>query len=85
MANAGSIRTLEKVSVVVVEMKKWMVLGATLVLFVAAMVFGETPTPCYEAYLMSGLNEQQMSFEEFREAYGESVCVRSDERASLAG
>ena len=44
-----------------------------------ASAFGETPTPCYEAYLASGLTEQQMSFEEFAEFYGDTLCASEHE------
>ncbi len=69
-----------------VGMRKWMALGATLaMLLAAAMGYGATTTPCYEAYLMSGLTEHQMSFEEFRGAYSDSVCVTGGHGAALAG
>jgi hypothetical protein len=59
-----------------VGVRKWMALGATLgMLLAAATGYGATTTPCYEAYLMSGLTEHQMSFEDFRESYSDSVCV----------
>jgi hypothetical protein len=61
-----------------VRMKRWMALGATVAMLLAAMAYGTDHTPCYEAYLMSGLNGQQMSFEEFREAYSDSVCSRGE-------
>jgi hypothetical protein len=57
------------------DARKWIVLGATLAIMLAgAMAFGEAPTPCQEAYLMSGLSEQQMSFEEFGELYSDTLC-----------
>ena len=69
-----------------VGMRKWMALGATLAMLLAAAAgYGTSTTPCYEAYLMSGVNEQQMSFGEFREAFSDSVCARSDDGATLAG
>jgi hypothetical protein len=58
------------------HVRKWVVLGATLVTMLAAsLVFGENPTPCQEAYRTSGLTPQQMGFEEFRDFYGDSVCA----------
>jgi hypothetical protein len=52
------------------------VLGVALALMLAAsLVFGEQPTPCREAYLASGLTEAQMSVEEFRESYGDTICA----------
>ncbi len=57
------------------EVRKWVVLGATLATMLAgAMAFGETPTPCQETYLMTGPSGHQMSFEEFREFYGDTLC-----------
>ncbi len=49
-------------------------LGAVLAT-AASLVFGEPPTPCYEAYRTSGLTQQQMSFEEFRDSYSDDVCA----------
>ncbi len=56
--------------------KKWAALGAVLATVSAAsLAFGEDPTPCYEAYRTSGLTQQQMSFEEFRDTYSDDVCA----------
>jgi hypothetical protein len=41
----------------------------------AGLVYGQEGDPCREAYLDSGLSVQQMSFDEFRSVYGETVCV----------
>jgi hypothetical protein len=41
----------------------------------AGLVFGQDSDPCYEAYLESGLTAQQMTFDEFRGVYGETVCA----------
>jgi hypothetical protein len=63
------------------EARKWVVLGATLVAITAGVTaFGETPTPCYEAYVTSGLTEQQMSFEEFGEFYSDTLCASEQEQ-----
>ena len=63
------------------EARKWVVLGAALATMLAgAMAFGEDPTPCYEAYRTSGLTEQQMSFEEFGEFYGDTLCASEQEQ-----
>ena len=63
------------------EARKWVVLGAALATMLAgAMTFGEDPTPCYEAYRTSGLTEQQMSFEEFGEFYGDTLCASEQEQ-----
>jgi hypothetical protein len=41
----------------------------------AGFLFGQDGDPCYEAYLNSGLSTQQMTYGEFRGAYGETVCA----------
>lgn len=41
----------------------------------ASLAFGEDPTPCYEAYRTSGLTQEQMDFEEFRDRYSDDVCA----------
>jgi hypothetical protein len=53
--------------------RQW-ALGLIVVAIVAASAAfgGATPTPCYEAYRMSGFNPQQMSFEEFRGLYDDT-------------
>jgi hypothetical protein len=65
-----------------VRAKKWAALGAVLATATAAsVVFGEAPTPCYEAYRTGGLTQQQMSYEEFRDSYSDDVCA-TGERAN---
>jgi hypothetical protein len=56
-------------------------LGLILVAILAtSAALGGTPTPCYEAYQMSGFNPQQMSFEEFRGLYNDtSFCALGGE------
>jgi len=60
-------------------------LGLILVAILATSLatsaaLGGTPTPCYEAYQMSGFNPQQMSFEEFRGLYNDtSFCAPGGE------
>jgi hypothetical protein len=44
-------------------------------LSVAGLVLGQDGNPCREAYLDSGLSAQQMTYHEFRGAYGETVCA----------
>ena len=56
--------------------RKWIAFGATLALMlVATVAFGGDGAPCYEAYLASGLSQQQLPFEEFQELYGDGVCA----------
>jgi hypothetical protein len=64
-----------------VRARKWAALGLILATMLAAIVvtsaaFGEKQTPCYQAYLMSGYNPQQTSFQEFRGLYSDtSLCA----------
>ena len=41
----------------------------------AGLVLGQDSDPCREAYLDSGLAVQQMTYHEFQDAFGETVCV----------
>ncbi len=60
------------------QARKWVALGATLaVMVVGAVTSGGDLTRCEQAYLASGLTEQQMGFEEFRELYSADVCATS--------
>jgi len=55
--------------------RKWTVLGAMVATMLAtSLAFGGVPPPCWEAYLQSGLSQQQMGFEEFRELYGDTCA-----------
>jgi hypothetical protein len=56
---------------------KWAALGLILAMVVVASgVFGgETPTACQQAYLVSGLPEQQMSFADFSRPYSDTFCA----------
>jgi hypothetical protein len=63
-------------SVEVMQARKWVALGATLaVMVIGAVTFGGEPTRCEQAYLASGLTEQQMSLEEFGALYGDAFCA----------
>jgi hypothetical protein len=65
---------------IAVKTRKQVVLAAMLVTMLgSALAFGEDRDPCYEAYRQSGLTHQQMSFEEFRELYGVTVCAPSSD------
>jgi hypothetical protein len=41
----------------------------------AGLLLGRGGDPCREAYLDSGLTAQQMTYDEFRGAYGETLCT----------
>jgi hypothetical protein len=59
------------------RLRKWTALVVVLMTILAAdVVFGEDYGPCYGAYLESGLTEQQMSFDQFREFYSDTLCAR---------
>jgi hypothetical protein len=59
-----------------IKTRKWVAWGSILATSIA---FGEDYGPCYEAYRTSGPTEQQMSFDEFRAFYSETICVRSED------
>ena len=42
----------------------------------SGVVFGQDPGACHEAYLQSGLTEQQLSFDHFRHLYSDTLCAR---------
>lgn len=44
-------------------------------LSVAGLVFGQDSDPCYQAYLGTCLTAQQMTYNEFQVAYGDTVCA----------
>jgi hypothetical protein len=65
--------------------RKWvapMVIVASVLLASAAM--GAENDPCYQAYLDSGLNAQQMSLDQFRLSYTDTLCKQGDEASLLA-
>ena len=65
-------------SIGTMQARKWMALGATLaVMVMGAVTSGGDLTRCEQAYLASGLSEQQMSFEEFSELFSDDVCATS--------
>jgi hypothetical protein len=41
----------------------------------AGLLLGQDGDPCREAYLDSGLSARQMTYDEFRGAYGEPLCA----------
>jgi hypothetical protein len=49
------------------------------------MIEPRDPTPCYEAYLTSGLSQQRMTFEEFRDLYSDDLCAMSGPSTEEAG
>jgi hypothetical protein len=68
------------VNLVTTKERKWTALRAMVATMLAATtVFGEVPTPCWEAYLASGFTRQQMGFDEFRELHSDSECAQGGE------
>ena len=60
------------------KMRKWAALVVVLIAILAANIaFGEDYGPCYGAYLESGLTEQQMTFDQFREFYAGTLCAHA--------
>ena len=62
-----------------VGVRKWAALGLIGLMLAATVAtsaaFGQTHSPCYQAYLMSGFNQQQVSFEEFRGLYSDTSSL----------
>ncbi len=68
-------------SVLAVKSRRWVVLGVVLAgMLVASIFFGEQHSPCYDLYLGSGLSQENVSFERFREFYEGTVCESGDSR-----
>jgi hypothetical protein len=65
------------------RLRKWAAVLVAMLASVAA--FGEDPGPCHEAYLQSGLTEQQMTFDHFRHFYSDTLCARDDLAAAHGG
>jgi hypothetical protein len=45
-------------------------------MLMSSVAFGEDHGQCYGAYLESGLTEQQMTFDQFRDFYADTLCAR---------
>ena len=58
------------------RLRKWAALAVFLAALLAADVaLGKDPGPCYGAYLESGLTQQQMTFDDFRYLYADTLCA----------
>jgi hypothetical protein len=67
------------------RLRKWAALVVVLTGMLAAnLAFGEDPGACYRAYLESGLTKQQMTFDEFRHFYSDTLCARGSENVQAA-
>ena len=76
VANKEAGGALRRIFLALTGASEWVVLGAIVAMMLAAAAaFGENWDPCYEAYLASGLSQQQVGFEEFRELYGDGLCA----------
>jgi hypothetical protein len=59
--------------------RKWAALATVLVaLLTGSAAFGEDHGACYEAYLQRGLNQQQLTFEEFHSFYADAPLCTPD-------
>jgi hypothetical protein len=68
------------------QTKKAAALTVVLIgMLASGTTLGHDPGPCHEAYLQSGLSEQQMSFEDFRHSYSDTLCARDDLAATHGG
>jgi hypothetical protein len=74
------------VNIATAGVRKWVVLGAlVLTALVASSIYGEEHTPCEQAYLESGLTQQQISYDEFRKLYADSLCAPGGDVAHRSG
>jgi hypothetical protein len=56
--------------------RKVATLAILAMMLATGFAVGEERGPCYEAYRESGLNQQQMTFHQFRQFYGDTLCAR---------
>ncbi len=49
------------------------------------LLFGQDPGPCHEAYLQSGLTEQQLTFDGFRHFYADTLCAHTADYSAKGG
>jgi hypothetical protein len=56
--------------------RKGVALVALMTMLAAGVAFGGDYRPCYDAYRSSGLTAQQMTFDQFRRFYGDTLCAR---------
>jgi hypothetical protein len=58
------------------QIKKAAALAVVLIgILASGAALGQDPGPCHEAYLQSGLTEQQMTFDDFRSFYADTLCA----------
>jgi hypothetical protein len=61
------------------RLRKWTALAVVLIgMLVSGSAFGQNPGPCQEAYLASGLTTQQLTFDDFRHSYADTLCATED-------
>jgi hypothetical protein len=61
------------------KLRKWTALVVVLVvLLTGSAAFGRDHGACNEAYLQSGLTQQQLTFDEFHRLYGDALCASED-------
>jgi hypothetical protein len=65
--------------------RKWVAPVVIVVsVLLASSAMGAENDPCYEAYLGGGLNAQQMSVDQFRIYYADTLCKQADEASGAA-
>jgi hypothetical protein len=58
------------------KLRKWTALAVVLVtLLTGSAAYGEDHGSCYEAYLQRGLDQQQLTFDQFHGRYGDALCA----------
>ena len=60
------------------QFKKAAALTVVLIgMLASGAVLGHEPGACQEAYLQSGLSEQQMTFDHFHHFYSDTLCAHA--------
>jgi hypothetical protein len=68
------------------QIKKAAALTVVLIgMLASGAALGRDTGPCHEAYLQSGLSEQQMTFDRFHRFYSDTLCARDDLAATHGG
>ena len=61
------------------RLRKWTALAVVLIgMLASGAALGQDPGPCHETYLQSGLSKQQMTFDDFRGFYADTLCATDD-------
>lgn len=58
------------------RLRRWTAVAVVLIgMLASGAALGQDPDPCHEAYLQSGLTEQQLTFDDFHRFYGDTLCA----------